>query len=164
MTLDIILFILGSVLIVAGLVGCFLPWIPGPPLSYLALISLQLTSAHPFTAEVLIIYGVLTLVVTVIDYIIPIIGINYSGGTKYGNIGGMVGLAAGFLIFPIIGIIVGPFIGAVIGEMIGGKDFNSALRAAIGSFIGLLAGTFIKLVLSSFMTYYFLRSFLQIQI
>ncbi len=58
---------------------------------------------------------------------------------------------------PLIGILGGPFVGALIGERIAGNDSDRAMRAAFGSFIGFLAGTFMKLVTSSIITFYFVR-------
>ncbi|NIO84071.1 MAG: DUF456 family protein, partial [Candidatus Aminicenantes bacterium] len=74
MSIDVVLIILGGILIVAGIIGCILPVLPGPPVSYTGLLLLQLSSKHPFTARFLIIYGILTLLVAVFDFVIPVYG------------------------------------------------------------------------------------------
>ena len=99
----------------------------------------------------------LATIVTVLDYIIPVWGTKKFGGTRAGVIGSTLGLIFGLIFFPPIGIIIGPFAGAVIGEMIQKDDFNNALKSGIGSFIGFLLGTGMKLVVSSIMIYYFFK-------
>lgn len=160
--MDTVLIIISIILIIGGIVGCFLPIIPGPPLSFIALILLELTSHSPFSIETLIIYGILTIAVTVVDYIIPVVGTKFTGGTKNGNIGAIIGLIVGFFVFPIIGIIIGPFIGAIVGEVIGGKKFEEAVKIGLGSLLGLLAGTFMKLALAIAMTISFILKVINI--
>jgi hypothetical protein len=90
----------------------------------------------------------ITIVVTVLDNIIPIIGTKKFGGTKYGIVGATLGLIVGLFFGP-IGIIAGPFIGAFVGEIIkDSKDSKKALKAAWGSFIGFLASTLLKFIVS----------------
>ncbi len=62
----------------------------------------------------------------------------------------------GIFFFPPIGLIVGPFVGAFVGELIAGKDKNVAFRSGLGSFLGFVAGTMMKLVVSFIMGYYFI--------
>ncbi len=146
--MDIALIIISFILILLGIIGCIFPILPGPPLSFMGLILLQFTSFKPFSIETLLIFGILTIIVTVVDYIIPVIGTKFTGGTKYGNVGAIIGLIVGFFVFPIVGIILGPFIGAIVGEVIGGKKFEEAIKIGFGSLLGLLAGTFIKLAIT----------------
>lgn len=154
--MDIILFISGFVLIILGILGCFLPIIPGTPFSFLALILLQFSSKKPFTMNELIVFGVAALIVTILDYIIPLWGTKKFGGTKYGIWGASIGIVLGMFLLPPFGIIIGPFVGAFVGELLGGKDSGFAFKSALGSFIGFLAGTFMKLILSIIMTWYFI--------
>jgi uncharacterized protein YqgC (DUF456 family) len=93
--------------------------------------------------------------VTLLDYIIPVYGTKKFGGTKYGVWGCMLGLLAGFWMGP-VGIIIGPFVGAFVGEWLANRNSDKALRAAIGSFIGFLTGTVLKLVVCCVITYYFI--------
>ena len=44
------------------------------------------------------------------------------------------------------GIIIGPFVGAIAGEMVGGNDLAHAIRAGIGTLMGFLVGTLLKVV------------------
>lgn len=147
--------ILGGTLIIIGILGCILPVIPGPPISYGGMLLLQLTDEPPFEANTLVIWLLITVAVTLLDYVVPVWGTRKYGGTKKGVWGSVLGLIAGIFFFPPIGIIVGPFVGAVLGEMLAGKQSNDALRAGFGSFVGLLAGTLLKLVASAWMGYLF---------
>lgn len=138
---------------ILGIAGCLLPMLPGPPLSYLGLIAIHFSSKIDFSSKFLISWGIIVILVSILDYVIPIWGTKYFGGSKYGVWGSMAGLLAGLFIPP-VGIIIGPFLGAVVGEMLAGNKQN-ALKAGFGSFIGFLAGTVIKLLVSLIMLYYF---------
>ncbi len=155
MALDITLIILGGILMIAGTIGCLLPIIPGPPLSYAALIILQLSSKQPFSSTFLIVYGVITAVVLLLDYVIPIYGTKKFEGSKYGIWGSTIGMVLGLIFLFPIGIILGPMIGAFSGELIGGRTTDKAFKSAIGSLLGFLAGASIKFVLCISMAYYF---------
>ncbi|HZK96941.1 MAG TPA: DUF456 domain-containing protein, partial [Prolixibacteraceae bacterium] len=104
--MDIFLIICGSLLMILGIAGCLLPMLPGPPLSYLGLIAIQLSSKINFSPKFLISWGVIVILVSILDYVIPIWGTKYFGGSKYGVWGSMAGLLAGLFIPP-IGIIIG---------------------------------------------------------
>jgi uncharacterized protein YqgC (DUF456 family) len=99
---------------------------------------------------VLGITAAIALLVFALDYIIPAIGTKKFGGSKTGMAGTVIGLlvAIFFPILGIFGIIIWPFIGALIGELINKSDQKTAMKAAFGSFIGFLTGTFLKFVLA----------------
>ena len=149
--------IVGGLLMILGILGNILPFLPGTPICYLALLFQQFRSSKPFSTQFLILWAVVVLLVIILDYITPIYGTKKFGGSKYGVWGCSLGFLAAFWMGP-IGIIIGPCIGALIGEIIGGKEINLALRAAVGSFAGFLFGTVIKLIVSAVMAFYFVRS------
>jgi uncharacterized protein YqgC (DUF456 family) len=155
MTLDVILIIIGSVLVLVGIIGCILPVLPGQILSWIALLLLQFTSEPPFSTRFVVIWALVTAGVTFLDYIVPLWGTKKLGGTKAGVWGAGIGVIAGIFLFPPIGLIVGPFLGAVTGELINGTKGNDALKAGLGSFLGFVAGTLMKLAISVIMGYYF---------
>jgi uncharacterized protein YqgC (DUF456 family) len=148
---------LGVILMVIGILGSFLPLLPGPPLCYLALLLQQFRTDKPFSLKFMLIWGAIVGVVILLDYLVPIYGTKKFGGSKYGIWGCALGFIAAFWMGP-WGIIFGPFIGAFIGEYIANKDSTQATKAAIGSFTGFLFGTLIKLVTSLVMGYYLLIS------
>ncbi len=158
--MDFILLSIGVVLIVIGLLGCILPIIPGPPLSFVGLIMLHLTEKGDFSTNFLLIMGFLAVFVTVLDYIVPIWGTKRFGGSKAGVWGSTIGLIVGLFFFPPIGIILGPLIGAIVGESMQGSEFKDSLRAGMGSLLGFLLGTGVKLISSGLMTWYFFKEWI----
>ena len=155
MDFDILWISLGIILLVVGIIGCILPVLPGQALSWASMLMLQFTDDPPFTAKFLVIWALITAGVTILDCYVPIWGTKKFGGSKWGVWGATIGLIVGIFFFPPIGLILGPFLGAFVGELLSGRDSNSALKSGFGSFIGFLAGTMMKLVISFIMGYYF---------
>lgn len=93
--------------------------------------------------------------VTILDYMIPAFGAKKWGGSKYGIIGALAGVAMGFFIFPPFGFIVFPLFGAFVGEALNGAGSNQAFKAAFGTFVGLLFGTILKFSLTLIIAYFF---------
>ncbi|MGM0530361.1 MAG: DUF456 domain-containing protein [Bacteroidota bacterium] len=158
--MDIVLLILGIILMLGGILGCILPVLPGPPLSFGGLLLLHFTKFAEYSTTLLVILAIVAVGVTILDYFVPIWGTKRFGGTKYGSQGAMVGVVMGIFLFPPLGIIIFPFIGAVVGESLKGADFNSAMRAGFGSFMGFLTGTGLKLIASLVMAFYFATGWL----
>ncbi len=152
--MEIIFLILGIVLIIVGIAGCVIPVIPGPIISYTALLALQFGVNPVFTSDFLVMWAFIVIAVTALDYVIPIWGTKKFGGSKAGVWGSIIGLILGIFAGP-FGIIIGPFFGALVGELVVGKPFEKALKAAFGSFIGFLGGTGIKLVTAGVISYHF---------
>ncbi len=146
------------VAVVLGLIGCFVPILPGPIVSYLALIFLSIAKRwKAFTPLFLVIVGIITIVATVIDYILPVVTSKKKGATKAGIWGSILGMIAGIFFFPPFGMLIGAFAGAVVGELIFNKDRKNALRAGWGVFLGTIVSIFIKLGVSGVITFYFFR-------
>lgn len=156
--MEVLLVILGIILILIGLVGCVIPGLPGPPLAYLGILLQVFQSDKPFTTRFLIIWAIITIIVSVLDYVVPAIGTKKFGGSKRGIWGSIVGLFVGIFFFPPVGLIIGPFLGAFLGELTGGKETLAALKAGFGSFMGFIAGVSLKLVVTGLMAFYFFKS------
>jgi uncharacterized protein YqgC (DUF456 family) len=156
--MDILLVILGAVAMLAGIAGCVLPLLPGPPIAWLGLLLLHFSKYAHFSTKMLLIAAAITVVIMVADLLIPLWGTRRFGGTKAGQRGALIGMIAGLFIGP-WGVILGPLAGAFVGEMIAqpGKH-RRALRAALGSFAGFLLGTGIKLVWCALMAWWFLKA------
>jgi len=157
---DYLLLILGIIFMIIGIIGCLVPVLPGPPLSFLGLIFLHLTRFGQFTTPTLIILGTIAVLVTVLDYIVPVWGTKKFGGSKYGTKGATIGLIVGVFLGP-LGIILGPLIGAFVGEMIFKDDMSYAFKAGFGSLLSFLTGIGLKLAASFAMTFYFIKELIK---
>lgn len=145
--MDITLLIIGFVCMILGILGSFLPVLPGPGLSWLGILLLYFTTAVPMNYWVLGVTLLITVVITVLDYVIPAQGTKRFGGSSYGIWGTNIGLIVGIFLPIPFGFIIGPFVGAFVGEMIyNSTDHKRAFKAATGSFIGFLASSFMKFV------------------
>ncbi|HEX5653872.1 MAG TPA: DUF456 domain-containing protein [Chitinophagaceae bacterium] len=149
--------ILGIILIIVGISGSLLPLLPGPPIAYVGLLLQQLRDPNPFTSKFLLVWAGIVVLTLVLDYLIPIWGTKKFGGTKYGAWGCTIGFLLAFWMGP-WGVIIGPFLGAFVGEMIGGQDSRKSFKAAVGSFVGFLLGSFFKVVACFMMLYYVIKS------
>tara|TARA_R110000868_G_scaffold9349_6_gene46788 strand:- start:16146 stop:16661 length:516 start_codon:yes stop_codon:yes gene_type:complete len=148
--MDIALLIFGFICMLIGIIGSFLPVLPGPPISWIGLLLLFLTSAIPQDWWFLGITLAIALFVFAMDYVIPAIGTKKFGGSKAGMIGTTVGLIVA-IVFPILGIfgiVIWPFVGAYVGEIMNRANKKTALKAAFGSFLGFLTGTFLKFMVA----------------
>jgi len=144
--MDIFLLITGFLFALLGIIGSFLPVLPGPLTSWVGLLTLHFTNVVPMNWTFLGITLAIAILIWIVDYFIPAMGTKKFGGTRYGVIGTMLGLIIGLLSPIPFGIIIGPFIGAFIGEMMHEKNSKKALKAAFGSFLGFLTSAFMKFI------------------
>lgn len=151
--METILIIVGALLIVSGFVCSFLPVLPGTPVTYCGLLTLQLAT-QPFSTSFLVVWALIVVTIMVLDNLIPAYGTKKFGGSAYGIWGSILGMFIGLFFAP-IGIIVGPLAGAFIGELIGGKTSDRAMKSAMGSFAGLMVNTLMKVIASGIMAYYY---------
>lgn len=159
--MDIFLVILSGLLIVIGLVGSVVPVLPGPPLSWAGILLIHLTTFASFSSTFLWVTAIMMIVITILDYYVPIWGTKKFGGTRKGVIGSTLGLLVGLFVFPPFGIIIGPFVGAFVGEMLANRDdTRKALKSATGSFLGFVLGTGMKLAFGGVMFFYYIRALL----
>ncbi|MEW6377737.1 MAG: DUF456 domain-containing protein [Thermodesulfobacteriota bacterium] len=159
--LEVIAIIIGSILILLGLVGSILPVLPGPPISFVGLLLLALVNdfSPPLTSTLLMTLGIITVVVTAVDYVIPLFGANRYGASKWGVWGSLMGMAIGIFWSP-FGMLLSAFARAVIAEWLVHKKKGQALKAGWGVVVGTLLGTILKLGISGMMAYYFVRALL----
>lgn len=155
--IDILLIVFGILFLLTGLLGCILPVLPGPPLSYVGLLLLHFTAKHQFSTDFLIFWAIIAIAVTVVDNLIPLWTTKKYGGSKKAVWGSLIGLLVGLFLFPPFGIIIGPFAGAVIGELMEGKNTSDAISSGFGAFMGFLGGTLLKVVTVGMMIFYFFK-------
>jgi uncharacterized protein YqgC (DUF456 family) len=146
------------ILALIGLLGCILPVIPGPPLSYVSLIILSLAKQwEPFSIVFLIIMGSLMLAVSLVDYVFPAIGAKRYGASKAGVWFSIIGMVVGIFFIPPWGIFIGAFVGALIGELLVGKGGKKALKAGWGVFVGNMVSIGFKLAYSGVIIFFYVK-------
>lgn len=145
--MEYFILIISLLFVLAGVAGSVLPALPGPPLSWIGLLILYTAPGMDFDYWILGITFFVTLIITILDYVIPAQGTKRFGGSKYGIWGTNIGLIVGILTPIPLGFIIGPFAGALIGEFIFDQnDSKRAFKAATGSFIGFIVSSFMKFV------------------
>jgi hypothetical protein len=158
--MDIFLLLLGFVFVCLGIIGSFLPVLPGPLSSWVGLLLLHSTNILPMDWTFLGVTLAIALLIWILDYFIPAMGTKRFGGTRYGVYGTTIGLLIGLLSPIPFGMLIGAFLGAFIGEMIyDSKDTNRALKASFGAFFGFLASATIKFSIAAVYFVLFLIQF-----
>ena len=144
-TIIVILAILAGIL---GIAGSILPGLPGTPVSWVGLLLLYLWGPEDMPLKTLVIWGVVMVAVSVIDYVVPMYFTKLTGGSRHAERGALVGLLAGIILTP-VGMILGSFLGAFLMELYyNDKGASQALKAAVGSFLGFITGTGLKTIAS----------------
>tara|TARA_Y100001968_G_scaffold328349_1_gene375330 strand:+ start:1448 stop:1933 length:486 start_codon:yes stop_codon:yes gene_type:complete len=149
---EILILLIVFCFLVLGFLGAILPIIPGPLMSYFGVLGLHFFTDINFSHYEILVYGVMTLLVFMSDYLLQFLGVKKLGGQKNALLGTVLGVFIGFFFAP-IGLILGPFIGAFLGSLIDNKEKNQAFRIALGALLGFLFGTFLKLIYSIYIIY-----------
>ena len=145
--MDILFLALGFICMIIGILGSFLPVLPGISISWIGLLFLYFTNAVPANYWILGITLLITVIISLLDYVIPAKGTKKFGGSSYGIWGTNIGLIVGILAPIPFGFIIGPFLGAFLGELLyDSKNHKRALKAATGSLLGFLASSFVTFV------------------
>ena len=132
---------------IIGLIGCVMPGLPGPPLNFAGLLLVQYVH-KPYETHTLIIFGILTAIVLIIDYLLPVWFAKKFGATKKGIWGSIIGMFVGLFFTP-VGMILGLLIGAIIGDLLAGRTTQQASRSGIAIFLGTLLSVGLKFGVSS---------------
>ena len=155
LALSIIAVIAGII----GIIGSIVPGLPGPPISWVGLLLAYLThgpgkDGDPMSLRFLMIWLVVTVAVSILDYVVPSYFTRVSGGTKTAGRGAIAGLIVGLLVPP-VGIFVGTLLGAFLADFfIEDRGAWQSFKASIGAFLGFLCGTGMKLIACGMMFYY----------
>ena len=154
-----VLAILAIIAGVIGIVGSIIPGLPGPPVSWVGMLLAFLAKGLNSTGErmsltLLLVWLAITIIVSILDYVIPAKFTKITGGSKAASRGALAGLVLGMFFTP-IGMILGRLICAFAAELLfSGKGIALSVKAALGTFLGFITGTWLKLVTSSVMLYY----------
>ena len=128
------------IVMLVGLAGCLLPFVPGTPLIFgAALVHAIATGFHPITVGHLVILGLLTSAAIVLEHVGGALGARRFGGSRWAVGGAIVGAAAG-LFFGLPGLVLGPVIGATVGELLRGQHVDASIRSGVGALVGIVAG------------------------
>lgn len=150
--MEMLILICVGILLILGVIGSIIPILPGPILSYIALLV-----HHFFVDKIdvnsLIWIAIAIIFISILDYILQIYGVKRIGGGKYAIRGSLVGMLLGVILFPPLGILVGAFIGAFIGAKI---EMNNPLKIASGVILGFIMGAILKLCVSIYIIYFIL--------
>ena len=157
------LYILAVVLALVGLVGSVVPVLPGPTLSWIGWLLLFFVpdGGAGVSLTSVIVWGVVLLVVSLLDYFGSTWLTSKMGGSKWGTRGCFIGMLIGLFCFPPAGLIVGPFIGAFVGELLGNAGTGKALKVAFVSFLGFLMTMGLKLIYSGVLLFFIVRAALR---
>ena len=131
------------ILLIVGLVGTFLPVLPGLILSLAGVLIYKFGTDAPMSMIYVWIFVILTIVSVVLNYVIPAKTNRKYGGTRWGSIGSIIGTIAGMLFIPVpFGFLIGMFAGVFIGELLHDReDKKKAWNSTKGALIGFLYGT-----------------------
>ena len=143
---EAIILIVGLILHGIGIMGCIVPGIPGPIVSWSSLFLFFLLPGQEIGWVALIIWGLFAAAATALDLMVPVLGAKKFGSSREGIIGGTIGIVVGLFFFPPLGIILGPLFGTIAGDMIAGGNFSKALNSGVGSLLGFIVGTSVKLI------------------
>jgi len=151
-----IIILICVVLLVLGVLGCFIPVIPGPPLAYAALLLVSIFTDYKFEDSFLVQWAGIVIAVTAADFWLQVYGVKKFGGTKKAINGTMIGLLVGIIVPIPFGFIIGPFAGAFIGAYLDEKDdLLKVLKIASGALIGFIGGVVLKLLVCIYLIYEF---------
>ena len=157
--MEFLLIIFVIFLLLVGLIGSFIPAIPGPSVSYVSLLVFHFFTSYEISIANLLICALIAILVTIFDFWIQVYGVKKFGGGKKAVNGSIIGLILGLLFIPGIGIIIGPLLGSFVGAQMEAKKFNDAIKIAFGAFVGFIVGTLSKLSFSIYIIYIIINSF-----
>lgn len=144
----LLLVTLAVLLVLTGIVGAFLPVVPGPPLVFLGLwLGAWLGDYESVSGRVILILAVVTLLAMLLDLVAGALGARRVGAIPWAVAGALGGALVG-LFFGLPGLILGPFFGAVAGEFLAKRDLAGATDVGLATWLGILLGALAKVGLS----------------
>ena len=163
MIFSIAMSVLGTLLVLAGLAGCIVPALPGPPIAFAALLLISWAGAWElYQVWLLVLMGVLAAAAAVLDNVLPALTSRRSGAGKAGVWGSVIGMLLGTVFFPPFGTIIGAFAGALAGELLVKREDSRPLKAALGVFSGTLMAITVKLAVTGTIGVLFVRGLVRL--
>jgi uncharacterized protein YqgC (DUF456 family) len=156
--MSIVLWVLGSALVVIGVVGIVLPALPGTILIFAGLLLAAWADGFARVGiPTMVLIGLIGAVSYGVDFVAAALGAQRVGASKRAIVGAALGTLLG-LPLGLPGIIFGPLAGAVIGEWSAHRDVGRAGRVGMAAWIGFLVGTGVKIALAFSMIAIFLAA------
>lgn len=148
--------ILALILFILGLLGTFLPVLPGAVLIYGGMLLYGfMTQFATLDVNFFLIQSLVLVLILAVDFLAAAVGTRKFNGSKQAVWGAVIGTVLGMILFGPLGIIIGPFLGAVIAELLRSPDLSQAIRVGFGTLIGFVGGTLLKLGIEIIMIIYF---------
>lgn len=145
---SLLLFTLGAILIVIGLVGMLLPIIPGPPILFFGLLLAAWADDFEYVGFwSMVLLGIIATLTYLLDFLAGVFGVKRFGASPRAMFGAAAGTLLG-LFFGLPGVLIGPFAGACIGELTTTRNVTAAGRAGLGATVGLAIGAAVKLAMA----------------
>ena len=145
--LDVSLLVMAIIAALTGVVGCILPVLPGPPITYLMFPLLHWGGFAEFGVWEYIIWAFVAIAITVVDFLLAPYMTKQFGGSNAGGWGSLIGLVVAMIALGPFGVLVGPFVGALVAELcVSKKKMSEALLAAVGSFLSFFVGSGFKMI------------------
>ncbi|MEO7068339.1 MAG: DUF456 domain-containing protein [Rhodanobacter sp.] len=146
--MDIALYLLAAALIVGGLVGTVLPVLPGIPMLFGGIwLVAAVDNYQRLGWWWLLLIGALGALGVLVDFVAATMGAKRAGASRRALWGASLGTIVG-MFFGIPGLIVGPFVGALLGELTSGTSVLRSTHVGVSTWLGLLFGALLKLVIS----------------
>ncbi len=148
MDIQVFYYVLAAVLVVVGIAGVILPALPGLPLVFAGMLLAAWAGDFQKIGWLpLIVLGGLTLLSVAVDFLATMLGAKRVGASRKALLGAVIGTFAGLFFGP-LGLIAGPFVGALLGEFWHGRELGQAAKVGLGTWLGLLVGSVLKLGLA----------------
>lgn len=148
--------IIAVILFVLGFLGTILPALPGPILVWAGMLVYgYFVNFENLPVLFYLLQALVVGLIYVVDYLSVVLGAKKYGGSRYAAWGAAAGTLVGLVTLGPLGVIVGPFAGAVLVELITGRTSQQAVKVGIGTIIGFLGGTFVKLLMEIIMIIWF---------
>ncbi|MBO8158386.1 DUF456 domain-containing protein [Thermosyntropha sp.] len=149
MNTEMIVLIIVLIFMFMGLLGTFLPLIPGIPLIFISITAYAWYEGfHVITPKWIAFFAVLTILSVFINYIATVLGAKRFGSSSCGTAGAVIGAVIGIFILPPLGIFIFPWLGAALFEYLKNKDFNMAVKAGIGAVAGIVSSMLFNIMLA----------------
>ncbi|CAA9336603.1 MAG: probable membrane protein NMA1128 [uncultured Lysobacter sp.] len=148
MEMQMVWYVVAGILVLIGLAGIVLPALPGLPVVFAGMLLASWASGFEHVGGVMLtVLGILTVLSLGVDFLATALGARRVGASRLALIGAVVGTFAG-LFLGIIGVFIGPFVGALVGELIHSRQVGQAAKVGMGTWLGILLGTVLKLGLA----------------